>query len=268
MNYIINFFSILSGTTQLLISHNRMSFAILLLSGLLLASLLWMLCAFFGRLFYKAYRLSIGQHILCGLLAILVILTVPTYASIVYLQPSFAEIIRQWHKSLVDDGVWQNKLFKSKFNEIKKMGLEDFSTYQDPAKGGTKIPVSHTESKLKWGQMDAEATIENFNTNFPLLSKIIGAKENVSADTVSQDINNYLKANPGSDYLNTRGIKLAVDSVYNELKLQIPHIIFVARLSLVLLVVICYTLLLIWIGYSSLRKIRIYSAHTTSSTHS
>ena len=267
MNYIINLFAILSGTTRLLIGHDRMSFMLILLSGVALASILWLLCAFFGRLFYKPYRLSIGQNILCGLLAVIVILTVPTYASAVYLQPALAGMIADWRDTLASSNAWQHKQFKREYYEIKKMGLEDFSSSPPPEQGGTTIPLNHPESRIKTGQMDAEAAIENFDFNFPLISKIIGAKPAVSANTVSQDINNYFKTHQGSSYPHTRGIQLAVEQIYRELEPQIPRIIFIIRLTLALLTFIGYALCLGWIAYAALRQIRVHSAHTLLSTH-
>ncbi len=268
MNYIVNLFAIFSGTTQLLMGHDRMTYLLLLFSGLALASILWLLCAFFGRLFYKPYRLSIGQHILCSLLAVIVIITVPTYASAVYLQPTLAGMITHWRDTLVSNKAWNDTQFKRQYHEIKKMGLEDFSNHPAPEQGGTLIPLNHTESRIKSGQMNAEAAIENFHFNFPLISKIIGAKPAVSANTVSQDMNDYFKTKKSSTYPHERGIQLAVEQIYRELEPQIPRIIFIIRLTLALLTFIGYVLCLGWIAYAALRQIRVHSAHTLLSTHS
>lgn len=268
MNYIINLFAIFSGTTQLLIGHDRLSYVLLLLSGVALASILWLLCAFFGRLFYKPYRLSIGQHILCSLLAVMVTLTVPIYASAEYLQPGLAGIIAHWRDTLVSNKVWNDKQFKLQYNEIKKMGIENFSSAPPPEQGGTIIPLNHTESRIKIGQMTAKAAIENFNFNFPLLSKIIGTNATVSANMVNQDINDYFKSNPGSNYPPTRHVQLAANQISTELEPQLPRVISMIHLILILKIVFGYVICLSWIAYAALRQIRVHSAHTLLSSHS
>lgn len=267
MNYIINLFAVFSGTTQLLMGHDRMSYVLLLFSGLALAAILWLLCAFFGRLFYKPYRLSIGQHILCSQLAIMVVLIVPTYASVVYLQPSLAGMIANWRDTLVSNATWNDTQFKREYYEIKKMGLEDFSSYPSPEQGGSKIPLKKTETQVKMGQMTAEAAIENFAFNFPLISKVIGTKPAVSANTVSQDINNYFKTHQGSSYPQERGVQLAVDQIYKELEPQTLSIIFAIRIMLILKIVMGYSICLGWIAYAALKQIRVHSAHTLQSTY-
>ncbi len=243
-----------------------MSYVLLLFSGLALAAILWLLCAFFGRLFYKPYRLSVGQHVLCSQLAILVILTVPTYASAVYLQPSLAGMIANWRDTLVSNQAWNHQQFKREYYEIKKMGLEDFSSSPAPEKGGTTIPLKQEKSRIKLGQMEAESSIENFDFNFPLISKLIGAKTAVSANTVSQDMNNYFKTHQGTIYPHERGVQLAVEQIYSELEPQIPRIIFIIRLALGLLTFMGYAICLGWIAYSALKQIRIHSAHALLSS--
>ncbi len=265
MNYLINFFTIFSGTTGLLIGQDRMSYMLLLLSGLAIAVILWLVCAFFGRLFYKPYRMSIGQHILCSILAVIVTLTVPTYASTVYLQPALVGVIAYWRDTLASSKAWQDKQFKREYAEIKKMGLEDFSSVIPPEKGGSIIPLNHAESRIKIGQMEAEAAIENFQFNFSLISKIIGTQATVSANMVSQDMNHFFKSNPGATYPLNRGVQLAVERIYQELEPQIPRIIFITRLALIFLVVIGYAICLGWIAYAALKQIRIHSAHTLHS---
>ncbi len=266
MNYIINLYTLLFGSSQLLMGNDQLFYLLLMFSGLALASILWLFCAFFGSLFYKPYRLSIGQHILCGLLTVMVVVTVPTYVSAVYLQPTLAGLIANWRDTLISNTAWNNKQFIRQYDEIKKMGLEDFSNYPAPARGGTLIPLNHTESLIKVGQMNAEATIENFYFNFPLISKIIGTKPTVSANRVSQDMNDYFKTNKSSTYPHERGIQLAVDQIYKELEPQIPRIIFLIRLTLALATFIGYALCLGWIAYAALCQIRIYSAHHSSSS--
>ncbi|MDD2723881.1 MAG: hypothetical protein PHH59_07655 [Methylovulum sp.] len=268
MNYIVNFFAIFSDAIHRLIDHDPKYFVLLLLSGLALASILWLLCTFFGRLFYKPYRLSMGQHILCGLLAVMVTVTVPTYIAAVYLPPTFAAVIAHWRDALASSQAWQNKQFTSQYHEIKNMKLEDFSTYPAPEQGGEKIPANHTETRIKLSQMTAEAAIENFNFNFPLLSIIIGTKPAISANAVSEDVSNYFKANPGTSYPHTRGIQLAVEQIYRELEPQIPRIIFITRVLLILFTALCYSICLGWIAYAALSQIRIHSAHTPPSINS
>jgi len=268
MHYIANFIEILLGTIHQLIDHNLRAFVLILLAGLALAITLWLLCTFFGRLFYKPYRLSIEQHLLCGLLAVMVVITVPLYTSAAYMEFSTAKIIAHWREALVANSAWQGKEFKRQYHAIKEMGLEDFSNYPEPELGSTSIPLSHTESRLKIGQMTAEAALENFQLNFPLPPKIFSTTSFELANTVSQDVNSYFQTNQDSTYPHSRGIQLVAQKMYSELVPQIPRIIFITRLTLILLVVFGYALCLTWIGYAALCKIRVHSPHSSLSTHS
>lgn len=268
MHYITNFFAILSGAIQQLINHNLRTFALILMAGIALAVILWLLCAFFGRLFYKPYRLSTGQHILCGLLAVLVIIMVPAYASAVYLQPSIAEKIVSWRDLLAHNKTWRDKLFKYEYYEIKKLGFEDFSSFPSPEQGGDTIPLHHEESIAKAGQIKADAAIDDFCLRFPLISKIMGANNGELANTLKLEAKNYLITHSDSDYTFENSIQFIADRINKELLPFLPRITHITRLGFIIMIIFCYTVCLIWIGYAALRKIRVHSPHSALSTHS
>jgi len=264
MSYIVNFFAIFLSAILRLIEQDIKYFVLLLVLGLVVALILWWLCAFFGRLFYKPYRLSKGQHILCALLALMVTITVPAYSAAIYLPATFAAVVAHWRDTLAGSAVWKDTQFKRQYHAIKNKNLEDFSAYPEPEQGGHTIPLNHTETRILTSQMTAEAAIENFDYNFPLLSLIIGTGSAIPANAVAEDVTNYFKSNQGASYPYERGIQLAVAQIYRQLEPQIPRIIFVARMLLIFISVFFYTLCLVWIALSALNQIRIHSAHASS----
>ncbi|RIZ71229.1 MAG: hypothetical protein D0530_05015, partial [Methylococcales bacterium] len=265
----INLFSIFSSTNILLIDHERVLYAELLVSGLALGLGLWVFAAFFGRLFYKPYQLTIGQHILCGFLAVLLTPSIPTiYASAAYLKPSLAAMILNWRDSLVQNKAWNDQQFKRQYYEIKKLGLEDFTTYPAPEQGGKLIPLTKLESRIKSSQIISDDAIENFNLNFPFISTVIGATQNVSAEKVNKDVNEYLNLHPGTAYPIDRGVQLAVMQISTELETQISHVILLIRLLLIFKIIIWYGICFGWIAYDSLKKIQIHSSHSSVSKNS
>jgi hypothetical protein len=264
MNYIVNLFSIFSSTSELLIEHDRTLYAELLVGGLVLGLGLWASAVFFGRLFYKPYQLTVGQHVLCGLLAVFLAPTIPIYASATYLKPSLAATISNWRDTLAHSKTWNDQQFKRQYYEIKKMGLEDFTAHSTPEQGGHTFPLKHTESRIKSSQMDAEAAIENFNFNFPLLSTVIGATPTISADKVNQDVNDYFSSHKGENYPAERAVQLAATQISVELEAQIPRAILLIRILLIFKIIFWYGICFGWIAYLSLKQIRIHSSHSIS----
>jgi hypothetical protein len=264
MNYIVNLFSIFSSTSELLIEHDRALYAELLVGGLVLGLVLWAFAVFFGRLFYKPYQLTIWQHVLCALLAVLLAPTIPIYASATYLKPSLAATISNWRDTLAHSKTWKEQQFKRQYYEIKKMGIEDFTNHPTPEQGGHSFPLNRTESRIKSSQMDAEAAIENFNFNFPLLSTVIGTTPTVSADKVNQDVNDYFNLHKGEAYPTERGIQLAATQISIELEGQIPRAILLIRILVIFKIIFWYGICFGWIAYASLKQIKIHSSHSIS----
>jgi len=62
-----------------------------------------------------------------------------------------------------------------------------------------------------------------------------------------------------------RGVLLAAKQISVELEAQIPHAIFMMHVLLILKVIFGYALCFGWVAYSSLRQIRIHSAHSSIS---
>lgn len=266
MNYINNLFTIFYSTSGLLVEHDRTLYAELLVGGLVLGLGLWASAAFFGRLFYKPYQLTVGQHILCGLLAVLLVPTIPLYASATYLKPSLTATISNWRDTLVHSKTWNIQQFKRQYDAIKKMGLEDFSNHPTPEQGGNVIPATKLETRVKSSQIVSEGAIENFNFNFPLLSTVIGATPTISADKVNQDVNAYFNSNPGTSYPIDRGVQLAATQISVELEGQIPRAILLIRILLIFKIIFWYGICFGWIAYSSLKQIQIHSSHSTSTS--
>lgn len=261
MDYILNFFTIFGDSNLLLANHDKVHYTFLLAVGFFLAVIMWLLCLYFGRFFFKPYRLTIGQHILSALLAIMVMTTVPAYFSAAYMQQVFQNIIMEWRDSLAHDEVWNDAEFKREYYEIKKLGKEDFSKFLPPEQGGHAIPSTIGETVSKVSQMRADAAVENFDTTFSLLSVFIGATPKISANVINQDINNYFKSNTSNTYPMQKAVQLASNQIYEELQPQIPRLIFLYRLGLILKVLLWYVVCLSWIAFASLKQIKIHSAH-------
>ncbi len=268
MNYLLNLFTLFGDSNLLLANHDKGHYTLLLAAGFSLAIIMWLLCFYFGRLFFKPYRLTIGQHILSALLAMMVMTTVPAYFSASYMQQVFQKIIMEWRDSLVNDAAWNNAEFKLEYYEIKKLGKEDFSKSPPPEQGGHVIPSTIGETISKVSQMRANAAVANFDTTFPLLSVFIGATPKISANVINQDVNNYFKSNAGGTYPMEKAVQLASNQIYVELQPQIPRLIWLYRLGIILKVLFWYTICLSWIAYAALGQIRIYSAHRSSSINS
>lgn len=263
MDYILNFFTIFGDSNLLLANHDKGHYTLLLAAGFFLAVIMWLLCFYFGRLFFKPYRLTIGQHILSALLAIMVMTTVPAYFSAAYMQQVFQNIIMEWRDSLAHDVVWNNAEFKREYYEIKKLGKEDFSKFPPPEQGGNAIPLTVGETVSKVSQMRSNAAVENFDTTFPLLSVFIGATPKISANVINQDINDYFKNSAASDrtYPMQKAVQLSSNQIYEELQPQIPRLILLYRLGLIFKVLFWYVICLSWIAFASLKQIKIHSAH-------
>lgn len=265
MTSLTNLLAIIAGTQQQLLKNDPRLFLILLIAGLISGVLLWLVCTVFGRLFFKPYRMSQGQHVLCALLTGLLIWILPLYASTDYLQTSLAGIIGQWRDTLAASDSWRDRQFQYQYHEVERRKLENFSGYLPPEKGGNTIPANHPETRVLISQMTAEAAIDNFRFNYPLMAMFIGAKSAIPTQIVSDDVNRFFKDNPGKNYPHVRSIQMAVELIYRQLEPQLPRIILAVRLSLIGFGLVAYAIIFGWIAYSALRQIKIFSAHHSPS---
>jgi len=261
MNSLTNLLTIIAGTQQQLLKNDPRLFFMLLGAGLLTGVLLWLICTVLGHLFFKPYRMSRGQHVVCALLTGLLIWIMPLYASTHYLQTSLTGIIGQWRDTLTASDAWRDRQFRVQYHQIKRQGLEDFSNYKAPENGGEIIPANHAETRVLIGQMTAEAAIENFRFNYPLMAVFIGAKTTVPTQAINEDVNRFFKENPGMNYPHARSIQLAVELIYRQLDPQLPRIIWAVRIALIGVGLLAYLGIFGWIIFSALKQIRIFSAH-------
>lgn len=172
MNYFINFLTVLANATHLLAANNARLYLLLSAVGLVSGAALWFASNVFGQLFYKPYRLTWGQHCLCGVLAMMMTLCIPLFAASTYLKPSFEAIISVWRDQLSNDRTWQHEQFNRQYYAVKKQGHEDFSHSPPPEQGGKSMPLTHPETIVSTSKMTAEAALENFRQNFPLLRSL------------------------------------------------------------------------------------------------
>ncbi len=257
MNYPINLFS---STTLLLFGHDRVLYLELLILGLVIGIGLWVLAAFFGRLFYKPYQLTIGHHILCGFLLVFMMGSIPPAisGSAAYLTPGLAAMVVNWRDSLIQNKAWNDQQFKKQYYEIKKLGLEDFTAYPAPEQGGKLIPATKLDTRIKSSQIISDNAIENFNFTYPLL--FIDPIQNVSVEKVNKDVNEYFNLHPGTAYPIDRGVQLAANQISTGLETQISHAIFLVKALPILIIIMGYLSCFGWIAYDSNKKIQIHSA--------
>jgi hypothetical protein len=261
MNYFINFLTVLANATHLLAANNARLYLLLSAVGLVSGAALWFASNVFGQLFYKPYRLTWGQHCLCGVLAMMMTLCIPLFAASTYLKPSFEAIISVWRDQLSNDRTWQHEQFNRQYYAVKKQGHEDFSHSPPPEQGGKSMPFTHPETIVSTSKMTAEAALENFRQNFPLLAIIINTSADLSAEAVSKDVQAYFKEHPNGTYPHAQGIQLAAAQLYTQLAPQIIRLIWLTRIGITGFIVLNYLLCLLWIGLSALKQIRIHSAH-------
>jgi hypothetical protein len=228
-----------------------------LIGGFLLGAICWLLCSRYSRLWNLRYRVTLTHHVLCGIAAVLTLLFILTFVSLKYTRQVAEAIIASWQQQIQADSAWENKTFRKAFEQIKALGVEDFSNYPHPDQGGHTAPASKQESRQTLATVYATEAVKHFNKSHPYLSMILRAEPGISPKIISDDVTAFFAAHPGELYLNMNAVRLAADHIRRGLDVQVPRVVPISRTVIVILFLLVQAIPFGLIGVAAYRDLKV-----------
>ena len=215
-------------------------------------------CNYYSRLWNKRYRTTTTHKLLSGVASILTFLFVCAFVAFTFWEDAASMKIEIWKNNLKTDIVFTNSCFKKAYYEVKKLGLEDFTNYLPPEKGGTLIPTSHKETQFRAGEVYSELACNNFDDKHRFLALALKSNFGVAPELITKDMTRHFSKNE-VPYSMSNGIEIAATIIKNELIAQTPKVIKLARIILVLLFLIVQAIPFGLIGLAAYKDLKIKS---------
>jgi len=241
-------------------SSDFTSFRNVIILGIFMGTVCWIACSYYSRLWNLKYRIKLTHHILCGIAAILTFIFTLLFMSLTYTKEAAYAVIAVWQHDINADLYWGNKTFQKAYDEIKALGVEDFTNYPSPAEGGKLIPISQNKSRETWTTVYTTEAIQHFKEKHPYLSKILWAESEIPAQVIRDDIERFFKSNPGTSYSAKEAINLAAKYIKQGLDDQVPRVVPISRMVVTILFFLTQSIPFGLIGYAAYKDIKI---HTT-----
>ena len=194
---------------------------------------------------------------MCGFAAILTIFFTLSYVSLKYTKDIAYGIIGVWQQQLRSDSRWQSKTFRKAYEEVKALGVEDFSRYPHPDKGGRLAPMTKDESRKLVAIIYATQAVQNFKQAHPYLGVILRAQPDISVKAIHGDVDRFFAAHPGGTYSDADAVNLAAQLIKAGLNAQVPRVVTISRILIVILFFILQAIPLGLIGWAAYRDVKV-----------
>ena len=238
MSFIQDFLSLLAGCFTILLAAHHDEFALMLALGVVLAGLCWWACSRYSRLWNLRFRVTFTHHLLCAAAALATLAFTLFYAALHYTQAAAYASVTLWEAQVKADRAWADRTFADAFNQVKALGLEDFSRVKPPGEEGSMIPTNHNESILTAAFTYSESAVHHFGAAHPFLNTVLRAKAQLPTQVLDADVRNYFALEPGSSYPVGRAINLVAHEIQQGLDDQLPRLVTIYRLLAVSLFVV------------------------------
>lgn len=230
-------------------------FWLTILAGLVLAGLFWSLASRFSRLWNRRFHITRKHHRLCSIAALLTFVFTVTYVSLHHLQDVAKVSIDQWNEQIREDQAWSQSTTRIAYDEIKALGLEDFSDYPHPDDGGLIIPASHDASQKKAATIFSGQAVRHFDSRHPVLSWILWVPAEIATEFIDDDIKNVFKES--DTYPTNRAIDLAARWIKKDLAEQVPRVVRISRITTVLFFILVQLVPFGLIAFEAYRDLKI-----------
>ena len=254
MLLIYDFLSLVFGSIVILTGHPK-EFAVTLVIAFVLAGLGWYGAANYSKLWNLQFRTTATHAILCLVAAILTFVFVVLFVSFKYTQEAAESSIEAWGSGVVKDDAFLESVAQRGYDEVKKLGIEDFS--KPTLHGG--YPIEKPESKKKNAEVFASSTIEYFIHNHPFLSKIVWSKETVPQQTVERIVARIIQFfDSKQESLPAKiEVQFAVDELKPLLREGAIRVVPIARGIIVALFLLVQLLPFGLIGWAAWRDLKV-----------
>ncbi|MEO8615240.1 MAG: hypothetical protein ABI600_08880 [Luteolibacter sp.] len=257
MTFLQDFLSLIAGTITIFFLEDRPVLTAIFVGGLILSGLCWWLCSFYTHLWNKRYKVRLTHHLLCGLAAVITLVSTVVFATLRHASSAADVSIEAWKLQLGLDPFWADHTFKQAYERVRALGLEDFSNAPPPPVGHT-IPATKEPSQVECAWIYASQAALYFKQQRPYLGSIVGASGEVPRNVLTADIRHYF-ATVGNTYPTANAISLVSSEVKKELTAKLPRVVTVLRIQLVLLFLVAQAFPFGLVGWAAYRDLKIHT---------
>jgi hypothetical protein len=233
------------------------TFLITLAVGILLGGVCWLLCNYYSRLWNVRFRVTLTHQLLCAVAAILTVIFTLTFVSLKYTKDIAYSIIASWQQQIKYDSRWNGQTFRKSYEKVKALGVEDFSRYPHPDKGGKLVPLNKSESRKTNATVYTTEAVLHFEQSHPYLALILRAQPGISIQVISADTDHYFATHPGGIYSMGNAVDLAAKYIKSGLDAQVPRVVTVSRTLIVILFLLVQAIPLGLIGLAAYRDVKV-----------
>lgn len=254
MNYIQDFISIILGSLAIAFAKDKAVTFSVIIGAIILAGLCWWACSTYSRLWNRRFRVNILHQIICAVAALITLLTAIVFVSLKHAKTATELSLGAWKIELGLDRSWAARTFSNAYNNVKALGLEDFSNAPPPPIG-SNIPAVNERSQIECAHTYATSAAGHFNLRRPYLSSIASAKAEIPRDVLRDDIRLHF-ATIGNTYPTDKAISLVGREIRQELEVRLPRVVKVLRVQLLMLFFLCQLIpfgLVGWAAFSDLK---------------
>jgi hypothetical protein len=203
--------------------------------------------------------LNAWHHVLCFFAAAATFIVVLLYPSLEYLKPFAYASVQSWQKELnVNFGLWREVTSKCR-KACEAMGIKQ-GTDPSICATSTSTPSGKIISGIKKvSQIHAQAIVENFVRERPVLSLILSARGRKAQEVINAEMEDYFDKNPLSTMKQDIIISEGGDVIRRDLDQQIPKIVPYARTGLILIFLLFQGIPFGIIAIASYRDIRVHT---------
>ena len=223
----------------------QQSFILSVILGLLVAGLCWLACVYHSRLWNLSYRVTLVQHVVCGLAATCTFFLVVLYSSLNCLQTSLHEIVELGKTQLEANLAWDKEVSRMENNAMHQLG-----TPAELERAGASVVVIQTN--------------QYFSEHYPALAQFLDAKvkpdqnlDEVVAKAMFQGRVPLASVGTEAAYRNSKAIETTVSSIASRLDSKVAQFAELWRIRIAIILLICQLLAFVPISIAAYRDLKI-----------
>jgi hypothetical protein len=252
---ILDLLSLLTGSVAIYSVRNPTGFRLAVFVGVVLALVCWYGCYAYTRLWNRRFHVKPIHHVLCALAALITLGFSVLYPALAYVREAGEASIASWEATVNRDGVWAATTFRTAYQAVRKLGIEDFKGVPEPGAVQSWIPTSHDESRQTAAGVYASSACNHFSRSRPFLSKLVWARPGIPTEVVFADVRRWHRTNP--NYPPERAIELAVEQIRAGLVAQVPRIVALSRILTIILFLLAQAVPFGLVGWAAYRDIQV-----------
>lgn len=258
MSFAVDFLSLATGSILLLAGH-RAEFAVVLGIAAVLSALCWFGAMNYSKLWNLRFATTGFHTTLCVMAAVMTFAFVILFAGFRYTKVAADHSIDAWKVSALAEQAWQENAFRSAYDAVRKLGLEDFSKAPPPGNPSSIIPLNDPRSIATNAQVYAAAAVENFKAERPFLSKIVWWRLSVpqqALDQISARIAHFF-AFEGKTIPTREIVQYTADALKGPLQEGTDRVVPIGRAIVMVLFILMQLIPFGVIGWAAWRDLKV-----------